>query len=132
MSSAHIHEVEIILFVSDQEKSTRFYTNLLRSLPVLHVKGMTEFNLSSVCKLGLMPNSGIARILTEAVPHPETGYGIPRCELYLKVDDVESEFEHALQIGAKAISAPAVRDWGDNVCYLTDPDGHVIAFAAAK
>lgn len=129
MSSAHIHMVEFILYVRDQEKSTRFYSDLLRSLPVLHVKGMTEFNLSSVCKLGLMPNSGIARILTEAVPHPETGSGIPRCELYLKVDDVDAEFKHALRIGAAALSAPALRDWGDKVCYLTDPDGHVIAFA---
>ncbi len=128
--STPIHAVELILYVADQDKSARFYSDLFRTNALLHVPGMTEFQLSAACKLGLMPNNGIARILSGTLPHPESGNGIPRCELYLKVDDVLAEYEHALKIGAKAVSAPALRDWGDMVCYLADPDGHVIAFAS--
>ncbi len=120
---------EIILYVEDQQRSTAFYTKLLRKNPVLNVPGMTEFELSQTCKLGLMPNSGIAKILSDKTPHPQTGNGIPRCELYLIVKDLEIEFENAKQAGAKLISPPEDRDWGDRVCYFADPDGHIIAFA---
>lgn len=54
---------EFILFVSDQERSRRFYETVLQMFPVLHVPGMTEFQLSDTYKLGLMPESGIAKIL---------------------------------------------------------------------
>lgn len=120
---------EIILYVSDEERSTRFYQDIFRMHPDVNVPGMTEFNLSDQCKLGLMPNMGIARIIGDQMPHPDTGNGIPRCELYLYVEDVEFEYENAIKCRATLISPPADRDWGDNVCYFSDPDGHIIAFA---
>ena len=124
-----IISVEIILYVSDQEKSMQFYEKLFRVSPDLHVPGMTEFRLSENCKLGLMPNNGIAKILSDKTPHPTTGNGIPRCELYFNVDDVEYEFQHALNIGATLISETEVRSWNEKVCYFADNDGHIIAFA---
>ncbi|MBI3134369.1 MAG: VOC family protein [Bacteroidetes bacterium] len=118
-----------IIYVADQNISRNFYTALLQTSPTLDVPGMTEFTLSDTCKLGLMPNRGIAKILGSHLPHPDTGTGIPRCEIYLTVADIQAVFEHAVACGAKIISAPENRDWGHCVCYLTDPDGHVIAFA---
>jgi uncharacterized glyoxalase superfamily protein PhnB len=35
-----------------------------------------------------------------------------RCELYLYVDDIHREFEHAVKIGAYLISPVEDRDWG--------------------
>ena len=121
--------VEFILYVRNQENSCDFYEKLLRKKPVLHVPGMTEFLLAENCKLGLMPNSGIVKILGNRLPSPEIGNGIPRCELYFEVDDVAFEFKHALESGATLVSELADRDWGHRVCYFADPDGHVIAFA---
>jgi uncharacterized glyoxalase superfamily protein PhnB len=125
----HINLFETILYVHDQQRSAGFYQKLLRMAPEVNIPGMTEFILSQNCKLGLMPNNGIAKILLDKVPHPESGNGIPRCELYLLVDDVQVEFDNALACGAKLISGIAERDWGDKVCYFADPDGHIIAFA---
>jgi uncharacterized glyoxalase superfamily protein PhnB len=34
-----------------------------------------------------------------------------------------------LKAGAKLITEPEDRDWGDRVCYFADPDGHILAFA---
>lgn len=124
-----IKQCEIILYVEDQERSCAFYSKLFRGEPELHVPGMTEFILSDFCKIGLMPNKGIAKILDGKTPHPETGNGIPRCELYLTVASVKEEYEHALACGASLISTIGTRDWGDRVCYFADPDGHIIAFA---
>ncbi|MBX7224468.1 MAG: VOC family protein [Chitinophagales bacterium] len=124
-----IQHVEIILYVVNQQQSTRFYTDLLRLQPSLNVPGMTEFILSSNCKLGLMPNNGIAKILQDKTPHPDDGNGIPRCELYLLVDQLEAFYEQALAAGAVLVSEMEDRNWGDRTCYFMDPDGHIIAFA---
>jgi lactoylglutathione lyase len=125
----YINHVETILYVHDQDRSAGFYQRLLRVAPDVNVPGMTEFVLSPNCKLGLMPNSDIAKILLDKTPHPESGNGIPRCELYLRVDNIQIEFDNAVECGAKLISAIAERDWGDKACYFADPDGHIIAFA---
>lgn len=125
----HIKLIETILYVNDQETSCKFYQNIFRIQADLNVPGMTEFHLSDNCKIGLMPNKGIAKILTDKTPHPDNGNGIPRCELYLYVDNIQFEFDNATKSGAKLISPIIDRDWGDKVCYFSDPDGHIIAFA---
>lgn len=125
----HIQLIETILYVNDQEASCKFYQNIFRKEADLHVPGMTEFNLSDNCKIGLMPNKGIAKILANKTPHPDSGNGIPRCELYFYVDNIQFEFGNAIKSGARLISPVIDRDWGDKVCYFSDPDGHIIAFA---
>lgn len=120
---------EFILYVENQEKSTGFYTKLFRKEPVLNVPGMTEFQLNETTKLGLMPNSGIQKILQDKTPDPASGNGIPRCELYFFVENLEETFENAINCGAKLISPIEERNWGDWVCYFADPDGHILAFA---
>ena len=124
--------LEFILYVSNQEKSRDFYQILLQQKPSLDVSGMTEFTLNDFVKIGLMPNDGIAKIITPKLPHPTSGIGIPRCELYLQVDNIESIFEEAKQAGATEISPITLRDWGDYVGYISDFDGHVIALASKK
>lgn len=125
----HIQIIETILYVNDQQVSAEFYTKLFRQNPDLNVPGMTEFKLAENCKLGLMPNKGIAKILSDKTPHPEEGNGIPRCELYFYVENIQFEYRNALEIGAQLISPIADRDWGDKVCYFAHPDGHIIAFS---
>lgn len=125
----HIQHLEIILYVNDQEASCAFYQNIFRKEADLHVPGMTEFILSESCKVGLMPNKSIAKILVDKTPHPDSGNGIPRCELYLLTDNIQVEFDNATKSGAQLISPIMDRDWGDRVCYFADPDGHILAFA---
>lgn len=121
--------IEFILYVADQQKSKEFYSTVLNIMPVLDVPGMTEFLLADNCKLGLMPETGISKILANKVPPPASGNGIPRCELYLYTDDINSYLDRLIAVGAKEISPIEDRDWGDKVCYFSDPDGHIIAIA---
>ena len=125
-------QLEFILYVSNQEKSRNFYQILLQQKPSLDVSGMTEFTLNDFVKIGLMPNDAITKVITPKLPHPTSGIGIPRCELYLQVDNIESIFEEAKQAGAIEISPITLRDWGDYVGYISDFDGHVIALATKK
>lgn len=118
-----------ILYVSDQERSKKFYQALLGIEPTLHVPGMTEFQLSDSHLIGLMPNANIDKILEGTMPSAAAACGIPRCEIYLMVDDVEERFFKAVNAGAKPLSAVAKRNWGHIAAYTADPDGHIIAFA---
>jgi uncharacterized glyoxalase superfamily protein PhnB len=118
-----------ILYVKNQQESCEFYKKLLTLEPVLNVPGMTEFQLSDDTKLGLMPESGIAKILGDSVPHPSSGSGIPRCELYLTVDAPRNYYERALSLGGRPVSGLQLRNWGDEAAYCADLDGHIIAFA---
>lgn len=128
----NINTIQIILYVADQQRSKDFYSVVLGKRPSLDVPGMTEFDLADNLRLGLMPENGIAKILLGKTPHPSTGNGIPRCELYLRMDNIEELFERGIKAGAKEISKIRDRDWGDRVGYLADFDGHIIAFAARK
>ena len=119
-----------ILYVRDQAVSTAFYTEVLGIEPELNVPGMTEFRLSVETILGLMPSSGIERLLGpslgDASPAPDTARG----ELYLVVDDAEAYHVRALKAGGRELSPLLPRDWGHSVAYSMDADGYVLAFAS--
>ena len=54
---------------------------------------------------------------------------IPPAMHTLRVPDAEAAHARALAAGARELSAPAPRGWGERVGYCQDPDGHVLAFA---
>jgi|GEM_PF-142777 len=118
-----------IVYVRDQDASTRFYGSVFQEAPSTHEPGMTEFALGDGVSLGLMPAAGIRRLLGDALPDPDAAAGIPRCELYLVVPDAAACLQRALDAGARALSPLLPRDWGQRVGYCLDPDGHVLAFA---
>ncbi len=115
-----------ILYVADQGRARDFYASVLDVAPSLDVPGMTELPLPGGGRLGLMPEAGIHRLL----PGLLEGRG-PRAELYLRVGRPEALLERALAEGAGLLSPLGPRDWGEEVAYVLDPDGHVLAFARA-
>ncbi len=124
-----MNTTHFILYVPDQKASTRFYSRTLDLKPRLDVPGMTEFDLPGGAVLGLMPESGIKRLLGDVLPDPPFGTGPPRSELYLLVDQAADYFCRALSEGARQLSPILPRDWGHDAGYVLDPDGHVLGFA---
>lgn len=119
----------LILYVADQAASARFYAAALGRQPRLDVPGMTEFELGGGAVLGLMPVTGIKRLLGGGLPDPARAAGVPRAELYLLVADPRAHHQRALAAGARELSPLARRDWGHEAAYSLDLDGHVLAFA---
>ncbi len=103
-------DFEFIIYVKNQTKSKNFYEKLLQTKPVLDVPGMTEFKLSDKLKLGLMPENSIAKIISNKLPHPKTGNGIARCEIYIKVQHADKFLQRVIEAGAKLISPLQDRD----------------------
>lgn len=124
-----VTKTHLILYVHDQATSTAFYATVLNQAPALDVPGMTEFHLGEGLILGLMPESGIKRLLGDALPNPSKGAGIPRAELYVVVDDPLAYHTRALAAGASNLSDLSLRNWGQEVAYCLDLDAHVLAFA---
>lgn len=119
-----------IVYVANQQRSKNFYRQVFGAEPITDVPGMTEFIIPGTnMLLGLMPESGIAKILDGKTILPQKGSGIPRCELYLVVKDPDKKFKDSIESGAKEISKGELRSWGAYVAYVMDPDGHIIAFA---
>ena len=125
-------EAIFILYVKDQAASADFYQRVLDRQPRLNVPGMTEFALTDGSVLGLMPAAGIKRLLGDRLPDPAQANGVPRAEVYLRVDDPAAYHERALTLGATEMDGLAHRDWGDIAAYSLDPDGHVLAFARTE
>ena len=125
MKTSRVH---LILYVRDQAASARFYRAVLLSEPTLDVPGMTEFELSDTTVLGLMPEAGAVRLLGRD-HDPARADRAPRAELYLVVDDPSGPHGRAIASGGTEVSPIAPRDWGHDVGYCLDPDGHVLAFA---
>ena len=125
-------KAHFILYVADQARSGAFYRRVLSREPSLDVAGMTEFDLSDSSVLGLMPESGIRRLLGPALDGARPGHGTLRAEIYLVVDDAAAYHQRALDAGAVELSALTLRDWGDDVAYSRDPDGYILAFATRR
>ena len=124
-----IVKTHVILYVADQARSTAFYSAVLDLAPTLNAPGMTEFELAGQTILGLMPESGIRKLIGQHLPDPALARGTPRAELYLLVDSPEAYHRRAMAAGAGELSGLALRNWGHWVSYCLDPDTHVIAFA---
>ena len=124
-----ILKAHFILYVKNQATSTAFYEHVLNQKPSLNVPGMTEFTLSDGYVLGIMPVTGINRLLGERLFNPDAGDGIPRAELYLLVNEPLMYHRRALKAGAIELSKLSARDWGHRAAYSLDLNGYVLAFA---
>ena len=82
-----MQKILFIIYVKDRIKSKDFYKNILGKQPVIDVPGMTEFQINEFTKFGIMPETGIAKILGYKVPNPSQANGIPKCEIYLFVEN---------------------------------------------
>ena len=60
---------------------------------------------------------------------PATSGALSPVTLYVYCDDVDALHAKATAAGAKTAFPPTTMFWGDRLCKLTDPDGHVWNFA---
>lgn len=124
-----INQAYLIFYVADQARSVDFYKAVLQLTPILDEPGMTEFLLRDNLILGVMPAAGIVKLHGAVIPDPAQAQGIPRSELYLMVDDPVTYYQRALRAGAQNVRDLAAYDWGHEVAYCLDLDGHLLAFA---
>jgi uncharacterized glyoxalase superfamily protein PhnB len=79
-------------------------------------------------RFGLYQRDGFAKNIGQLPAKTAEGALVP-VEIYLEVIDLELSLQRALDAGARLLSAKSPRPWGDDVAYVADPDGVVIALA---
>lgn len=124
-----INHVLTILAVDDLQSMLRFYAQAFDWTPTVETPVYAEFTVSDQRRIGLYRRASFAA--TSGQP----ASGIPDCalrgtELYFHCEDVDAAFRRASSAGARELSPPTARPWGDRVGYLSDPEGTVIALAA--
>jgi predicted enzyme related to lactoylglutathione lyase len=117
----------VILAVEQLSRSADFYTMAFGWPRAVDTAVYVELTLPQGMRLGLYDRESFAKNVGQsAAPHPNT---ITATELYLYVDNVEATIARALTAGARILSPLLWRAWGDNVAYVADPDGNVVALA---
>ena len=124
--------VEIILYVRSQDSARDFYSAVLDQKPDLDDSGILEYLLNEGVCLAIMPIADVAPMFAPMGLDPSSGIGIPRGEVYLRVKDPEAYLERLVAAGGTLISPVAPTDWGEDVGYGADPDGHILTFARLK
>ena len=118
----------IILAVDDVAGSVGFYRRAFDWPQTVETPVYAEFELPEGLALGLYERQAFGRNTLE-VPVAVPPEGLAGVELYLIVDDLPSAVDRLREAGARLLSGPSLRDWGEEVAYLADPAGHVVALA---
>ena len=95
-----INKSNIIIYVDDQERSTNFYSKVLNQEPILNVPGMTEFLLTENTILGIMPSTGIKKLLHDRIDILQPYVRFLKAELYLVVDNLEKYLSRTIKVNA--------------------------------
>lgn len=117
----------VILAVADVSRAQSFYRTVFGWPLKVDTAVYVEFQLPSGIRLGLYQREAFARNV-EQLPQISSGAIMP-VELYLFVEDLEAAVERLTTAGARLLSPPKDREWGDRVAYFADLDGNVLALA---
>ena len=113
----------IIFYVDDVTKATEFYRKAFDlKVKFIHESGtyaemQTEgITLSFASNSMWTPNTGL-----ELLDTPKHGV-----ELAFTCEDLQSAMDKSMEYGAKLITSPIQKPWGQTVGYICDPFGNLI------
>jgi len=118
----------VILAVADLPRARTFYRSAFGWPADVDDPVYLEFRLPEGMRLGLYARDAFATNIGEGPSATPVG-AVGGTELYLFPDDLEATLDRLVAAGARPLSPLAPRAWGDEVAYLADPDGTVIALA---
>jgi lactoylglutathione lyase len=118
----------IILYVSDFDKSMKFYKEIL-GLPVKMEHGTyVEFDTGTTT-LSINTRESVKEITGLSVPFETTGS--QTFEVGFVVEDVKATIESLREQEVPVMLEPVTKPWGQTVAYVADPDGHYIEICSS-
>jgi lactoylglutathione lyase len=126
MSARH---VLTILAVDDLAALTRFYDDAFAWPVAVAVPVYREYQVPGGQRLGLYQRQHFAHNVGGEVPAATPPGALSTTEVYFHVDDVDAALARLLAAGARLLSTPAPRPWGDLAAYVADPVGTVLVVA---
>jgi catechol 2,3-dioxygenase-like lactoylglutathione lyase family enzyme len=121
----------VILAVRELATARRFYVETFGWEPAVDVPVYCELSVGDGVRIGLYQREAFARNVG-TLPAEIAPGAIAPAELYLYSPTPDVLLRRAVGAGGRSIDGLRARGWGDEVAYLADPDGNVIAIAREK
>ena len=118
-----------ILFVSDLERSIRFYRDVIGLPFKFSNESYAEFATEGA-KFALYHRGHLRDLLGRDVPSGEVPW--PQGEVAFFVDDPDTEHERLQGAGVDVLAPPTDRPWGERTLHVSDPDGNVVELTRPK
>jgi lactoylglutathione lyase len=119
-----------VLYAGDVDQVAAFYAGLGF---VEHVRMPGQDGATGY--VGLRRDDAELAVTTEQSPRllagVEPGSG-PRHELFVYVADLDAAVDAARSGSGRVLKEPADMPWGERLAYVADPEGNVVALAAAR
>lgn len=122
-----------ILYVNNVMKALDFYEKVFGLKPKMIYEEKTYAELDTGSTVLAFADNSLAdfNIPTGYIKHDQNNLPL-LTEIVLKVDDVEHYFELSLRAGAKQISPPTEKPWGETIGYIQDPNGVLVAICSSN
>ena len=117
-----------ILAVNDLRRAHEFYRSVFAWDVTVDVSVYVEFALPAGQRLGVYQREAFAHTVGHPPAAPTAGHNTG-VELYLYVDDVSATRARVVPAGGQLLADAQRKPWGDEVAYVLDPDGNVLALA---
>ena len=115
------------LFTTNNKATVEFYTRTFGFTTDWNgIEPNVEMHLGD-SRIILFPRAAFEQMVSTQFQYTEGFNGT--MELAFDVpafSDVDKEFQHALDNGAKCVMPPTTEPWGQRTCYVVDPDGNLI------
>ena len=116
----------IVLVVEDLERAARFYTEVLGLRLAHRAEAYAQFETGPT-RLALYTRESMAATLGLALEAPAAQ--APGFELGFKVESADAAYAEIVRKGARPVTPPIDRPWGQRTAYVRDPDGHLLEVA---
>ena len=115
----------ILLYVADVEKTVVFYESAFGlKRKMVHESGYAEMETGSTTLAFVKHDAaeGLGIEFRKTTPDgPAAAFDIA-----LVTEDVRPAFDRAVEAGAKAVTPPEAKPWGQTVSYVRDLDGFLV------
>ena len=116
----------VVIYVSDVERSVELYSAAFGlTVAFAHPGGDYAEFATGATALALCD----CTLAAQSTGLPIEGSASPRSNITLVVDDVPAAFEHATANGARPVTEPVTKPWGQTTCYVADLDDNLVELA---
>ncbi len=129
MDSKTFHKLHVILISSDLAKSKMFYSLLFDTQPIVDEENIVEFEIVPGFIIGLATDELQTKLFDPDIFAKYRNNSGSNAELYIECENAEEMHKKALSLGCLELSPFTKRDWGDEVGYSINHEGHILAFA---
>jgi len=113
----------VVRFVESLDPSLVFYRDVLGQQLTKRTEHWAQFDCAGL-RFGLFERAVMASTL--GLSPEQLGSPPGAVELAFEVEDCDGAYAAALAAGARGVSPPEDRPWGERTGYLLDPDGGLV------